>query len=162
MSISSLTHGLSAASALLFAIAGFRWEHLTVASAPAGIATSMFRTTAAPPDVQDDALSDAETLTVENDPFRLSRMPSTTRFDAPAASPMRTPAGLPHPTLVLKAIVGGPPWQAVIDGLPGQTGSAVAQPGAHFEGLVVRVVSRDSVVVQGADTTWVLSFRVRS
>jgi len=34
-----------------------------------------------------------------------------------------------RPVLVLKAIAGGPPWQAVIEGLPGQQFAAIAQSG---------------------------------
>jgi hypothetical protein len=64
--------------------------------------------------------------------------------------------------LVLKAIVGGPPWQALIDGIPGQPIGAIAEQGKRFNGFLVKLVTADSVVVQGPDTSWVLSFRKRS
>jgi hypothetical protein len=63
-----------------------------------------------------------------------------------------------RPTFALKAIVGGPPWSAVIDGIPGQAAGTVIRQGAQFEKLVVRSVTRDSVIIQGPDTTWVLRF----
>jgi hypothetical protein len=62
---------------------------------------------------------------------------------------------------VLKAIIGGPPWQAVIDGIPGQPPGTIAGTGARFDKLVVRSVTRDTVVVQGPDTTWSLGFKGR-
>jgi hypothetical protein len=107
-------------------------------------------------------------MVVSNDPFRLGNHASAVRYDP---SSDRDAAGVggagltmpaPHPVLVLKAIAGGPPWQAVIDGIPGQPPGIVAQPGMRFDKLVVRAVTRDSVVIQGSDTIWVLSFRKRS
>ncbi|MEO7086498.1 MAG: hypothetical protein ABI442_18860 [Gemmatimonadaceae bacterium] len=104
-------------------------------------------------------------MTVENDPFRLSNSAPTVRFSladgttivgaAPIAPPLR-------PAFVLKAIVGGPPWQAVIDGIPGQPPGTLAEPGKRFDKFVIRDVTRDSVIVQGPDTSWILSFRRRS
>jgi hypothetical protein len=104
---------------------------------------------------------------VANDPFRLSNTPSRVAFDAGGSggpgdsgsgTPLPPPSRPSRPTLVLKAIVGGPPWQAVIDGLPGQSAGAVATPGTVFQNLIIRSVSRDRVVVEGPDTSWVLTF----
>jgi hypothetical protein len=113
--------------------------------------------------LSDDSLSGAEDAIVGNDPFRLSNSPPAVRYD-PAAD--AAPAGALitpqlRPSLVLKAIVGGPPWQAVIDGIPGHPSGTLARAGSKFDRLTVRVVTRDSVVVQGMDTSWVLSFRAR-
>jgi hypothetical protein len=62
-----------------------------------------------------------------------------------------------RPTLILTGIVGGPPWTAIIDGLPGQTAGTLAREGSTFDKLVVRTVTPASVVVQGPDTTWRLT-----
>jgi len=103
---------------------------------------------------------------VTNDPFRLSNRAATVRYD-PASDGAGSGVGsvatpMLRPVLVLKAIVGGPPWQAVIDGLPGQPAGTMAQQGSTFDKLVVRAVTRDSVIVQGPDTSWVLGFTKRS
>jgi hypothetical protein len=115
----------------------------------------------------DDSLALAEDMVVSNDPFRLANHASTVRYDPSSDHEAAGVGGAgatipaPHPVLVLKAIAGGPPWQAVIDGIPGQSPGTVAQPGMRFDKLTVRVVTRDSVVIQGTDTIWVLSFRKR-
>lgn len=95
-----------------------------------------------------------------NDPFRLSSRPAAVRFDARGdltvpGAPAAVVAS--RPQLVVKGIVGGPPWQAIVDGLPGQPPGTIVAAGATFERLVVRAVSRDSVIVQGPDTTWTLT-----
>jgi hypothetical protein len=100
-----------------------------------------------------------ETITA-NDPFRLSNRPAVVRFDARGDVGVGGTPGPPvttRPQLVVKGIVGGPPWQAIIDGLPGQPPGTIVTPGATFDQLVVRAVSRDSVIVQGPDTTWTLT-----
>ena len=92
--------------------------------------------------------------TVDNDPFRLSNSPPD--IDATARSNGPRPAAPPrpsHPTLMLKAITGGPPWQAIIGGMPGQNGDALVTPGAAFGALTVQSITRDAVVVHAPDTT---------
>lgn len=115
--------------------------------------------------IPDSALSEAEQLVVANDPFRLSNSAPIPRYD-PADDANFGSLGVlppaPRPTLVLKAIVGGPPWQAVIEGIPGQTSAAVVRSGEKFGTLTIRAVSRDSVAVQTTDTAWVLTFKGRS
>jgi hypothetical protein len=110
--------------------------------------------------VSDSALDDAEDATVSNDPFRLSNEPAAVRYD-PSAEGESVSQVVPvvRPTLILKAIIGGPPWQAVIDGIPGQPPGTIAAPGARFDKLVVWRVTRDTVVVKGPDTTWSLGFK---
>ncbi|MDB4878329.1 MAG: hypothetical protein JWM41_4775 [Gemmatimonadetes bacterium] len=63
-----------------------------------------------------------------------------------------------RPVMTLKAIVGGPPWQAVVDGIPGQPPGVLVRQGTTLDKLAIRSVTRDSVVIQGPDTTWVLGF----
>jgi hypothetical protein len=106
---------------------------------------------------EEDSLAAARDVGTQKDPFRLSRMPATVPFTR--AGPSGIPAATPtfRPTLVLKGIVGGPPWQAVIDGLPGQPAGTVVKAGSVFDKLTVRSVTRDTVVVQSPDSTWRLT-----
>ena len=109
-----------------------------------------------------DSLQAAVENTVAHDPFRLSNSPATSRDDA-AGSPAGKSAPMAvhssRPALVLKAIVGGPPWQAIIAGLPGQSGETVVSAGVRFDPLIIKTITRDSVVVQAPDTTWKLTLR---
>jgi len=150
-------------SSLCAALAAWvRWNGLVVAPVPDRGSVAPLRLHAPP--ISSDSLAGAAEAIVTNDPFRLSNSPPGVRydpaFDEPASNGLPTPPP-PRPTLVLKAIVGGPPWQAVIDGIPGQPAGTVAHAGSTFDRLTIRTVTRDSVVIQGMDTSWVLSFRSR-
>ena len=116
----------------------------------------------APVDSLDDLLARAEAAIVTNDPFRLGNVPASVRYDPredlAAAAGVAQPPPL-RPTMTLRAIVGGPPWQAVVDGLPGQPANTIVRAGSTYDKLIARSVTRDSVVIQGPDTTWVLRFR---
>jgi hypothetical protein len=143
-------------------VAWLRWQQLATGGLPDRSGIASLRSSA--PRIQADSLADAEDAIVTNDPFRLSNSPAAVRYDpASDGQIIGILAGppQPRPTLVLKAIVGGPPWQAVIDGIPGQPPGTVARAGSRFDRFTVRVVTRDSVIVQGVDTSWVLSFRAR-
>jgi hypothetical protein len=100
----------------------------------------------------------AET-TVENDPFRLSNTPPSINPTGRSTARLPAPPRVPHLTLVLKAITGGPPWQAVVAGLPGQGGDAIVRAGATFGELTVQSIARDTVIVRTADTTWTLALK---
>lgn len=160
MPSSSVYRGLLAVAAALCALAGLRWRaalpHVALSTLPPPAAP------VPPPIPTDSALADAESLIVENDPFRLANAPAHAEYDpradgAPSGSHALSPARV-RPSFVLRAIVGGPPWQAVIDGIPAQPPGSVVRTGATFDRLLVRSVTRDSVVIQGPDTTWVLAF----
>jgi hypothetical protein len=149
-----------AGSLAAFAVAGLRWRAASPPQLPRrriALAHATMR-----PRPSDSVLADAEDATVSNDPFRLANEAASVRFDpAVEGGSPATMVPVVRPTLVLKAIIGGPPWQAVIDGIPGQPSGTIAGPGARFDKLVVRSVTRDTVVVQGPDTTWSLAFRGR-
>lgn len=86
----------------------------------------------------------------------------------PVAEPMvayhadlEVTALLPQPTvlmpqLIVRAIVGGPPWQAVLSGVPSAGGDHVARPGDRIGELHVVAVSSKGVTVRWADSTWVV------
>ena len=151
---------LGAGTAAAIATAVGRWRNAET-FIPDPHAISVAHAVTRPP-LNDSVLDDAADATITNDPFRLANEPSLVRFE-PAAEGGAPASAAPtvRPTLVLKAIIGGPPWQAVIDGIPGQPAGTVASAGTRFDQFVVRSVSRDSVVVQGRDTAWTLSFKGR-
>lgn len=112
---------------------------------------------------------------IAGDPFRVLRHASPVAFavaapeQAMGAMPVMRP---PKPVLVLRGVVGGPPWEAVLDGVPGRergvvvrTGDVLgagappgAMPGsAPAAALRVRQVSATGVVITGMDTTWRLT-----
>ena len=109
--------------------------------------------------VSADALDDAAATLVANDPFRLANRPASVRFLA--ASPGVAPSMRARPQLVLRAIIGGPPWSAVVEGIPGQSEGVVVTEGLAFDLVRIRSISRDSVVVQASDTTWTLTMKGR-
>jgi hypothetical protein len=60
--------------------------------------------------------------------------------------------------LVLAGVIG-PPWQALIEGIPGHPGAVVLRQGQRIEDMRVISITRDRAVVQGADTTWRLTLK---
>src|SRR5262245_8094002 len=132
MRSSVITAVLVATSLCASGAAWLRWKRALPTGAPDRVSISAPRVQAAV--TTDSALAGAEDLTVSNDPFRLANAPSSVRFD-PAAEAIGVASAStmpqPRPVLVLKAIVGGPPWQAVIDGIPGQPPGTFAQQGSR-------------------------------
>ena len=149
----------TAAAALGAAMWAARWTPTARAEAMA-IAAPESRTTT--PDAA--ALGRWRDRVVARDPFRLLRRASPIAFTvampeqglAAATMPMRPP----KPALVLRGLVGGPPWEAVLDGVPGRERGVVARAGDVLGGtaeLRVRRVGADGVVITGMDTTWRLT-----
>jgi hypothetical protein len=95
----------------------------------------------------------------EHDPFRIDHRPAAVSYrpdqEGIAAQPAPPPKP-PKPRLSLSGIVGGPPWTAILDSVPGRDGSVLVRKGDTLGGLKVRSVGRDTVIVQGADTVWKL------
>lgn len=100
-----------------------------------------------------DALSRAATDVVDGDLFRPERSAPPAAPPAPSAPAAASP---PRPRLVLRGVIGGPPWDAIIDGLPGRPAGTVVRDGESVGGFAIRVYSRDTVRVRGADTAWTL------
>jgi hypothetical protein len=96
------------------------------------------------------------------DPFRLDRKPASLRYNpwAPVATttapPRTTP---PPPTLTLAGIVGGPPWSALIEGIPGRESGVLLTVGEVVNGIRLVRIARDTAHLTGLDTTWVLTPR---
>lgn len=91
-------------------------------------------------------------LIIGGNPFRLSRRPPQRRHGAPAPDTVSGPEA-PAIQLVLLGVAGGPPWQAVITGFPELPGSRVVRPGERVGAYSVIRIVRDTVVLQGPDST---------
>ena len=145
---------LAAITLIAAPFAAWRWGQGV--SAPAGQAAQMERVAVLPAPYDEDSLDIAFESVVHENPFRLSRMPSDIPY-SPGAVAVPQTAQRFAPPLVLRGIVGGPPWQAVIDGIPGSPAGTVVTSGSVFDKLTIRSVTRDSVFVQTADTAWYLT-----
>lgn len=111
-----------------------------------------------------DTAKSRATYIAAHDPFRADHHPSTVAFRPELASdgtssPPPPPPKPPKPRLALGGIVGGPPWSAILDSVPGRDGSVLVRKGDTLSGLRIRSVGRDTVIVQGADTVWKLTVR---
>lgn len=110
-------------------------------------------------------LADAASTIARGDPFRLDRHPSPVAFSAApdavngmAMMPPPPPPSPPKPQLSISGIVG-PPWTAVLEGVPGRDAPVAVRTGDRVGELTVRRVGPDGVVVAGMDTTWRLSLK---
>ena len=95
---------------------------------------------------------------VRRDLFRPERRPSSVAYD-PARLVVAEAPRAPKPALALVGIVGGAGSSAVIEGFPGVDGWRVVYRGDVVAGLRIRTIGRDSVVIVGMDTVWVLRIR---
>jgi hypothetical protein len=135
-----------------------RFERVDAHAAPAW--------TTAPPVVRRapaDSLAAGSSIIVERDLFRLDRRPSPVAYTPAAADAPPRPPHPPKPALVITGIVGGPPWEALLEGIPGRAEAAVVRRGDVFGDstarLTIKRVGRDTVIVVGMDTTWALTVR---
>lgn len=104
-----------------------------------------------------DTLSLLSARIVAGDPFRLARRPPAVAYGAtPAPGAAAAPVS-PRPTLTVSGIVGGPPWAALLDGVPGRDGSILVHAGDTLAGLRVLRISQITVTLTGRDTTWHLT-----
>ena len=116
------------------------------------------------PPMQPIAVRDAEksaSALRQHDPFRIDRRPSDVRYNpwAPVGAAVAPPARPPRPPLAIGGIVGGPPWNALVLGLPGREGGALLTVGDTAAGIRVLRITRDTVYLAGLDTTWALTQR---
>lgn len=105
-----------------------------------------------------DALVAASESLVAGDPFRLERKPSGVPY-SPAMEAAPPPSRPPRPALGVAGIVGGPPWEALLEGIPGREGTTLVRRGDTLSGLRVRSITKDTVRITGMDTTWTLTVR---
>lgn len=102
-----------------------------------------------------DTIPDAVTRIVERNIFQ-PRGTAATVSIGEVTSVATTPAP-PRPILSLLGIVGGPPWSAIVAGVPGRDGAVVMRLADTLSGLRIATIRRDTVVVRSRDTTWTLS-----
>lgn len=101
------------------------------------------------------SLDTAAKSLVDNDPFDQSRLPTTAH--TVVVSQAAPNAARVRPVLTLRGIVGGPPWRAIVDGLPGALPATVVQVGDTVGGLVVRAIGTGLVTIVSKDTAWKLT-----
>ena len=95
------------------------------------------------------------------DPFRLERKPADVRYNpweplAASAAPAPAPS---RPALALVGLVGGAPWNALLEGVPGRETGMLLQLGDSACGIRFVALRGDTVVLAGFDTTWSLVAR---
>lgn len=111
-----------------------------------------------------DRLAAAGRALTGGNPFRLDGVPAPIGFNQPAGMMPGMPGPYvppppPRPPLAVTGIVG-PPWQAVLEGVPGREGTGVVvRRGDVLGDLRIRDVTRTTVVVSAPDTTWRLTVR---
>lgn len=94
---------------------------------------------------------------VRGDLFRPQRVPAPLPFGArPAASITETPAHRPRLSI---AGISGPPFLAILEGVPGRERGQVVRAGDVTAGLRVRRIDATTVHIDGPDTAWVLTVR---
>jgi hypothetical protein len=104
-------------------------------------------------------VSHAAASLIDTDPFRAARHPSPVAYRSDLEGAPPPPLRAPRPALTVSGIIGGPPWSAVVEGVPGREAGMVVQSGDTLGGLKVNAVKRDTVVITGMDTTWRLVVR---
>jgi len=101
-----------------------------------------------------DSISALVALAGTRSPFRFIDPEPVATSEEPLTPLSSTVA--PTPTFLLKAIVGGPPWQAVIQGVPGSEGDRVVRQGERVADLTVLAIAREAVVIRWIDSTWTM------
>jgi hypothetical protein len=142
----------------MIAVAAHRWF---AAMRPSDGATPVVAAVLDGASADPGSLDSAADAIVSNDPFRLANTAASVRYSATAPAPVGFPSSVGRftaPAMTLRATAGGPPWQALIEGIPGQPRPTLVRAGAVFEKLLIRAITRDSVVIRGADSTWTLGF----
>lgn len=155
------------AAAFAVALGGWlRWR--TALPEGPGLAAGVAAAPADDPPPSRGRLEGAGRSIAAANPFRLDRVPAPLGFSRPGAGPLGmgmmppppayTPPPPPRPPLYVSGIVG-PPWQALLEGVPGREGAVPVSAGTVLGDLRIRSVTRDQVVVVGPDTTWRLPVR---
>ena len=145
------------AAMIIFTISVTSWQRV-MDDAPPDVAQAIAAIPNAPSMTADSLSARAERVAA-NDPFRLARRPSPVAYRPELEGAPAPPPAPPKPPLSVSGIIGGPPWQAVLEGIPGHEGPLVVRTGDRVGDLVVRAVRRDTVVIVSPDTAWKLTVR---
>jgi hypothetical protein len=147
------------ATALIALVAGLNVHRVRLELAvPAPVVWTLPRDVGRP---DSDSLLAIADRVAASDPFRLDRRPADVPVGTPA--PATTPPGsepdAARPNLALSGLVGGPPWVALLEGVPGHEGSVLLRAGDTLGGIKVRAVSATTATISGFDTTWKLTVK---
>ena len=105
-----------------------------------------------------DMLDSAASHIAAHDPFRMERKPANIAFSVAPNGVQGVPApATPLVRIALQGTIGGPPWSAIISGVPGHEGTVVVSSGDTLGGVAIRRVSKDSVTVRVKDSTWTVT-----
>lgn len=145
---------VAVAALLAAAIVSRRSLHARDAAAPIVWPAPSPNATASP-----DSFAELATRIVNGDVFRVDRKPAAVPYRIGSDSTPSTPPPppVPKPVLTLVGIVGGPPWAALIDGVPLHEGSVLVHAKDTVGGLRVREISAEQVTITGLDTVWHLT-----
>lgn len=145
-------------AALLALVAGAVGAHHRSAQLWAAASPTLLSVIAvAPARPAPDTLESAVDEIADRNLFRPERTSAEQTTNPQPMMPMgmpQPPSTKPH--LVLRGVLGGPPWDAIIEGIPGHEGSVVLSAGQSLGGITVRAVRRDTAYARGFDTTWAL------
>ena len=132
------------------------------ATPPTGVVTPLPVVAARPPRIPSDSLAEALDIVRDGNLFRHERE-SVSTDELTSAAPLSTTVTVvpkpPKPMLMLRGLLGGPPWTALIEGLPSREGAVVLRLGETHAGVTFRGVRHDTVAIVGFDTTWKLTVR---
>jgi len=150
--------GLWAVALLSLGVTGAIWWRTFRSRTAAGAAVWPAPSPAPRPSA--DSLAILTSRIVDGDVFRLDRKPAAApyrvaRDSAVASAP--APAPPPKPVLSLVGIVGGPPWAALVDGIPAHDGTMLVHASDTVGALRVTRVTSRSVTITGLDTVWHLT-----
>lgn len=103
-------------------------------------------------------LIEAADSVASTDPFRLDRHPAHPAPDSStiASSSVPLPGQL---QLALTGVSGGPPWHAIVSGIPGHDGGVVVNAGDTLASIRIRTIKRDTVILQTKDSTLTLTLK---
>ena len=105
-----------------------------------------------------DSLDSAASHIVAHDPFRLERKPASVAYNTSPTGIVATVAPvIPMLRIALQGTIGGPPWHAIISGVPGHAGTIIVSSGDTLGGISIRKVNRDSVTIRVKDSTWTVA-----
>ena len=114
-----------------------------------------------PPSANVGVLQAQSDSIVADDLFRVDRSAADSAFvsgtgtGSPAGS-----AAAPRPAPPkITAIVGGPPWRAVLEGTANHEGGIVVQQGDRVGVLLIESVTRHAARLKAPDTTWILELK---
>jgi hypothetical protein len=132
----------------------------TAVPAPAVEAREMRPSARPVPVVDTIALAAAAARIRARNAFRIDRKPTDVLYNPwePSAPPPPPVPPRAVPQLVLAGLVG-PPWNALLEGVPGRETGVLLALGEELNGITFAALRGDTVLLSGLDTTWTLTAR---